>query len=119
MLQNLRVAFTYKGSEKTFFRFDGLCRETLSCPVHFKARVYFDSRTLPEVKQFGDDEAHAGGEIAYGACFSAALQVVADRYMETADHTTLCAANLRSAWRLADIAEQDLPDAKTVRNWIY
>ena len=61
--QNLRVAFTYKGSENTFFRFDGLCSETQSCPVHFRARVYFDTRTLPEVKQFGEHETHAGGEI--------------------------------------------------------
>ena len=96
MVHKTYEAFTYKGSEKTSFRFDGLCRETLSCPIHFKARVHFDSRTLPEVKQFGDHEAHAGGEIAYGACFSVALQEVADQYTETPDHTTLCATNLSS-----------------------
>ena len=119
ILQILRVAFTYKGSENTFLSFDGLCSEMQSCPVQIKARVYFDTRTLPEVKQFGEHVTHAGGEIGFGACFSAALQTVADQYKETADHTTLCAANLLSEWRVADIPEQDWPDAKTVSNWIY
>ena len=35
--QNLRVAFTYKGSENTFFRLN----ETQSCPVHFKVSCLF------------------------------------------------------------------------------
>ena len=35
------------------------------------------------------------------------------------DHTTLCAANLQSELRVADIPEQDWPDAETVRNLIY
>ena len=39
--RDLRATFACKGSAQTYFRFDGLCRDTLSCPSAFQGPGLF------------------------------------------------------------------------------
>jgi hypothetical protein len=116
----LHVDVEWKGTETSYYRLDGHCKESAQCPVRFLARIYLSEPPEIEIKMFHGPHQHSRGDaVAYGHIFSAAELVVARRYRETCVGR-LSVDGLSSA--LAHAGKQDfmqLPNyQKSLRQWI-
>ena len=82
--RGLRVSVHGRGAEKDFYRLEGTCCEALSCPVRYLIRVYFGDVSEVEIETFHEPHQHDSQEMGFASVFTAAEQMIADRYRATA-----------------------------------
>ena len=117
--RGVRVRVDPKGSEASYYKFHGTCRETSACPVTYQIRVYFENEGSVAIEAFHEPHQHGNESFGFGNLFTAAEQRVAESYKANALAGQLTKTGLLQALRAAGFNSLDSKAGKAkIKQWI-